>query len=376
MNTKYPLLETVPAGDSSLILAAGEMLYDKTPTWIWARSLGRFGYSGARLYVVRVAHHTEVRTPLDIIPFAVKIGPKEKMIREREPYPRVCSILGLSHKYVSLEDHPDAALAATFYGDANGLVRELRDLLFPSTSQGETISGNSVEPEVQSLFSRLYQEGLEKMHSSHAEQFTDFREDYGVTAEIHEKIDNRLRGMLGDKPVDSSNLRRVFNSIVQDKIILLRGEIHGDLHPSNVVIIPASNAIHLIDFADSVEKGHLLKDFVLMECSVRFHRFPRSVNFATQKTFDVAISKWGFDPSAASRSVEHCRLKQQYERLASFVFAIRSAAKIRSEKLQHKWSHSVYLKALFLQLYKQMQYESYGHSAGTALIQMTKNFKM
>jgi Ternary complex associated domain 9 len=52
--------------------------------------------------------------------------------------------------------------------------------------------------------------------------------------------------------------------------------IHGDLHLSNVVV--STDGPHLVDFAWSSPSDHLLKDFVMMESSIRFMQFPRQVH--------------------------------------------------------------------------------------------------
>ncbi|MEI7462338.1 MAG: hypothetical protein WCK15_23325 [Pirellula sp.] len=47
------------------------------------------------------------------------------------------------------------------------------------------------------------------------------------------------------------------------------GAIHGDLHSGNVVIT-SDNQPRIIDFGWAKEESHIAKDFVLMECNLRF----------------------------------------------------------------------------------------------------------
>jgi aminoglycoside phosphotransferase (APT) family kinase protein len=47
------------------------------------------------------------------------------------------------------------------------------------------------------------------------------------------------------------------------------GTIHGDLHPGNVVL--KGEVPYLIDFGWAQAGAHIAKDFVLMECNLRFH---------------------------------------------------------------------------------------------------------
>lgn len=50
---------------------------------------------------------------------------------------------------------------------------------------------------------------------------------------------------------------------------LLCGGVHGDLHPRNIIFSEAA-APHIIDFGWAAEDTHIVKDFVLLECNLRF----------------------------------------------------------------------------------------------------------
>jgi hypothetical protein len=69
--------------------------------------------------------------------------------------------------------------------------------------------------------------------------------------------------------------------------------VHGDLHLSNVVI--ATDGPHLVDFAWSERDDHLLKDFVMMESSMRFMRFPRHVHPALMAKVDQVLNEVFFE---------------------------------------------------------------------------------
>ncbi|WP_218719341.1 hypothetical protein [Nocardia sp. MH4] len=53
--------------------------------------------------------------------------------------------------------------------------------------------------------------------------------------------------------------------------------IHGDLHPSNIVLSDLLG-LDLIDFAWAHTEGHLFLDYVMLESSMRFKAFPRDIN--------------------------------------------------------------------------------------------------
>jgi len=68
--------------------------------------------------------------------------------------------------------------------------------------------------------------------------------------------------------------RRVFPRISGLRLSTQVCPVHGDLHPNNVLFGPEFAPV-LIDYAFGHLNGHFVKDFVLMECSLRFLLPPR-----------------------------------------------------------------------------------------------------
>jgi hypothetical protein len=54
------------------------------------------------------------------------------------------------------------------------------------------------------------------------------------------------------------------------------GAVHGDLHPGNIVLTGGQPRI--IDFGWAQDGAHIAKDFVLMECNLRFHTVRPQLN--------------------------------------------------------------------------------------------------
>ena len=54
------------------------------------------------------------------------------------------------------------------------------------------------------------------------------------------------------------------------------GAVHGDLHPGNVVL--TDDQPRIIDFGWARDSAHIAKDFVLMECNLRFHTVRPELN--------------------------------------------------------------------------------------------------
>lgn len=57
---------------------------------------------------------------------------------------------------------------------------------------------------------------------------------------------------------------------------LFIGAVHGDLHPGNIVL--TENQPRIIDFGWAEDLAHVAKDFVLMECNLRFHTVRPQLN--------------------------------------------------------------------------------------------------
>lgn len=61
----------------------------------------------------------------------------------------------------------------------------------------------------------------------------------------------------------------VFNQLGNHEADLTVGAIHGDLHPGNIVVAEGNHP-RIIDFGWSGDSGHIAKDYVLLECNLRF----------------------------------------------------------------------------------------------------------
>src|SRR5262249_48756959 len=72
------------------------------------------------------------------------------------------------------------------------------------------------------------------------------------------------------------------------RITAARGTVHGDVHPMNV-LLDRHGVPHLIDFTWCVSQGHLLKDFLVMECSIRFLMMPKHLGAESRVILDEAF---------------------------------------------------------------------------------------
>lgn len=105
---------------------------------------------------------------------------------------------------------------------------------------------------------------------------------------------------------------------------LYRGAIHGDLHPGNI-ILKSKGAPTIIDFGWAREKAHIAKDFVLLECNLRFLTLRTEVREAELDSFSTWIS-WDQTPPTELGAYLQGRvdLIQRLRRKAAEVFPSRS----------------------------------------------------
>jgi hypothetical protein len=111
---------------------------------------------------------------------------------------------------------------------------------------------------------------------------------------------------------------------------------------------------HLIDFSWANRHGHLLKDFVLMENSLRFMLFPRYLSVEDQLKCDLALLKEDGCRSVAAISFSSSEARRAFRRLAHAVQVIRTAARNCAYE-----GFDLYLAAQFLVLYGLLAYDSY-----------------
>jgi len=84
------------------------------------------------------------------------------------------------------------------------------------------------------------------------------------------------------------------------------GAIHGDLHPKNVVL--SEMTPHIIDFAWADPDEHVAKDFVLLECNLRFMLFSEDVDRSSIERFAGWVA---WDAPAAKTSSDYCNRRMQ-----------------------------------------------------------------
>lgn len=70
------------------------------------------------------------------------------------------------------------------------------------------------------------------------------------------------------------------------------GGIHGDVHPRNIVFLGGlSSEAYLIDYGWAEEDAHVAKDFVLMECNLRFMALDPKISICARRAITGCIER-------------------------------------------------------------------------------------
>jgi hypothetical protein len=144
------------------------------------------------------------------------------------------------------------------------------------------------------------------------------------------------------------------------------GLVHGDLHPDNIVV-NRHGETHLIDFAWAKANRDILLDYVLLENSIRFWHFPRSVNHEEQLWVDRQFLKERGPEEILSNTFSCSEATHYYGRLATAIGVIRAGAR---ETLGARFSMEGYLRCQFIVLFGVLRFDAYNTPLGVRALGM------
>jgi hypothetical protein len=135
--------------------------------------------------------------------------------------------------------------------------------------------------------------------------------------EIWGKTDERF---LPNAKVRTINPLWVVDRLKALRFALHRGAIHGDLHPGNI-ILKSRGAPTIIDFGWAQNRAHVAKDFVLLECNLRFLTLRTEASEREVESFSGWIV-WDSTPPTGLSSYLQGRVSliQRLRRKAAVVF--------------------------------------------------------
>lgn len=122
-----------------------------------------------------------------------------------------------------------------------------------------------------------------------------------------------------DAEVQTINPLWVVDRLKPLRFTLFRGAIHGDLHPGNI-ILKKTGMPTIIDFGWAQGKAHIAKDFVLLECNLRFLTLRTELREDEVQRFSEWV-RWGDTPPAKMGGYLQGRVKL-IERLRQKAMAV------------------------------------------------------
>jgi len=234
------------------------------------RPLGRYGYTESRLYLVYCAPDNGG------IPFVVKTDRPEVVRQEATGVTRLGVFFpgAQSARIYPSREKPEAIIYPLVAVDGQETVQELRETLYQPAGRREGF------PTSTELLRRTY-DSCRRAHVTHPGSFFLGEEYQPYLRESGERLLGdplpslfAERGSINVYGHTLNDPRRILERIKSWEMESQVCPVHGDLHPNNVLFGPEFSPV-LIDYAFGHLNGHFVKDFVLMECSLRFLLPPR-----------------------------------------------------------------------------------------------------
>ncbi len=229
------------------------------------RPLGRYGYTDSRLYLVYCAPNRGG------IPFVIKTDRPDVIGREATGVRRLRVYFSgaQSANIYPSDGAPRAVIYPLVAIDENETVRELREIVYQPSW------GRTGLPSSSDLLRRTY-ESCRRAHVTHPASFLFGKEYEWYLRENPERLLSdplpslfSERGSIKVYGFSLNDPRRILHRIKELEVQSQVCPVHGDLHPNNVLFGPELSPV-MIDYAFGHLNGHFVKDFVLMECSLRF----------------------------------------------------------------------------------------------------------
>jgi len=351
---KIKILYNILKIDEISLLKRSLKTLNKTGDTIRIEPFKRYGFSGA---VILLVHFTQKGG----VPFILKIHDKKSIEREYE------AIQELNAYYTDT-----SSIKKPIYGTTKGVLIYnyfSSDGKLDSKTFEDLIYTDKVdETYALEILNTLYFKNINTAYSELKTQKVNWLQNYEWYLRKYESENtiNIALNLKGDIEHVVLNNYKFINPILFLKKLdfdekLNLGPIHGDLHANNIVISEA-NKPHLIDFAWATKKKHhVLIDFTLMECSLRFALLPKYLCNELVISLDKKLSCFSNPIDCSS-----CELKQINEKsinqkyicqCCKMVKEIRSHAKsiYKNDDLFNKH----YSISLYIMLFGLVQYPQY-----------------
>jgi Ternary complex associated domain 9 len=338
--------------DRDLLAECGRAISPSTNV-ISVMPLGRVGFGGSRLYAGWIVEGT------DGLAHVIKINQAADIDDEHEALGQMYAFFEDAAGFRHVPGTPRSAIVYRLIRRSHLEIEELKDIVF------KDVDDPAHSERLVSLIGSLYERRCSAAHKGErrpialGEEYRRYwRDEEGdrAGAKLGMLFDSDpLAGSFSFLEASIRDPRLVRREIEPREIeVTVARAVHGDLHPNNV-LIDQDGFPHLIDFAWGHCDGHVLKDFVLLECSLRFLMFPSHPELSTQLEMDIALLEED-GPDALREMREDRPLALYYRRLGAMLEVIRSRARCACGD---GYDFSEYLAAQFCILYGLLKYRDY-----------------
>lgn len=326
--------------------------FDSDVEHVQVQFFPRYGNSGAKVIFVRFARYGGV-------PYILKIASKDLIVQEWNACQAVKPYFMDAHIEAPKYSGSVGGIAYSYHGHLGKTQYSSMELADAIYSKSELINSNT------ETLSFIYEQNIETAYKSASIAPSSWFQEYEWYLRGRAS-DETIKIALGDqfqKEKINALGTIVINPLLYIDLLessedLLLGPVHGDLHTSNIVL-DASNKPRLIDFAWSRKKAHILIDFVLMECSLRFMLLPRCISLKAANSIDKYLSSKDSFLCPDIIRIKRSRIREIpffENELVNYIKTIRMYAK---DAYPHDRFHEHYMKSLFLVLYGLLKFNSY-----------------
>ncbi len=252
------------------------------PGNVIVQPLWRIGFSGAKVFMFFPSGENSR-------PYVGKIHTKTGIGREKEGLRHAFNFFDdAGQQYFEFIDGKRGIIAIPLIAQIGNKQRvvELHDMLFATKRNWRSgMNGNEwfVHPieSVLAVLDEVYEQKCEKAFANKRQKKCCLGVEYKWYlrgSETDVLLKSWLGGQANRRKVeaygkDRPNPLKFITALKRAERDLLVSPVHGDLHPSNIVL-DAKKSPHLLDFTWCRKSGHILKDFLVMECSIRFLMMP------------------------------------------------------------------------------------------------------
>lgn len=341
---------------------------------VTVKTLGRHGYSGAKLCLMKTSTHPMQR---HVVKFAslLKVEAESSALRSVKKYFADASVAPNAKDYFKKNlwgaiCYPHFSSHKHKFGKSTEL-EQFCYLTNAGRSDMKKLANAIGLPDIENADNcGLLLKGVfglcKNAHEKATLKNSTWEKQYRRAFKHRDEIDFRLNHMLGFPEKKSTiqifgvaiaNPLLVLDDLLKQRSDFLLGPIHGDLHSTNVMYDHVGKP-RLIDFEWAETRGVTFKDFTLMECSLRYMVFPSHRDPELHLLVDNAcLEEDGLEELKGTRRYKGFPIN--YHRLVEMLIAIRSSAKaVSTKKYSTDWFSS-YLRHLFVMHYRLHQYPGY-----------------